>query len=190
MTDKTRGRASKIDLLPSALKSQLTLMLRDKKLSQAKILAEINQLVLDAGLSDAHCLSRSGLNRFSTRMEEMSSRIRESREMAEIWTKQLGEQPQTDIGKLLMEFVKNMAFETSLDMSEGKLEASPEALGQLSLVIHRIEQSQTISDKREREIRKEMAQQAAETAVKIVTQAGLSGETVSEVRRQILGLSE
>ena len=190
MEKATRGRASKIDLLPPNIKTQLAMMLRDKQFSQAEILQEINDLIIDCGLDEEMQLSRTGLNRYASRMEKMAGKIRHSREMAEIWTKQLGEQPQTDIGKLLMEFVKNMAFETSMDMSEGKLEASPEALGQLSLVIHRIEQSQTISDKREREIRKEMAQQAAETAVKIVTQAGLSGETVSEVRRQILGLSE
>ena len=188
MEKPTRGRASKVDLLPPTIKTQLAMMLRDKQYSQAEILQEVNDLIIDCGLDEEMQLSRTGLNRYASRMEKMAGKIRHSREMAEIWTKQLGEQPQTDIGKLLMEFVKNMAFETSLDMSEGKLEASPEALGQLSLVIHRIEQAQTISDKREREIRKEIAQQAAETAEKAVAQAGLSKDTVDNIKLQILGL--
>ncbi len=38
MTDKnTRDRASKVDLLPPNIKTQLAMMLRDKQLSQAKI---------------------------------------------------------------------------------------------------------------------------------------------------------
>lgn len=189
MEKPTRGRASKIDLLPPTIKTQLAMMLRDKQYSQAEILQEINDLIIDCGLDESMQLSRTGLNRYASRMEKMASKIRHGREVAEVWTKQLGEQPQSDIGKLLMEFIKNMAFETSLDMSEGKLDASPEALGQLSLVIQRIERAQAISDKRERDIRKEVAQQAAATAEKAVAQAGLSKETVDNIKSQILGLA-
>lgn len=190
MTDKTRGRASKVDLLPSEIKSQLTMMLRDKKLSQAKILAEINQLVLDAGLGESHCLSRSGLNRFSTRMEQMSSRIRESREMAEIWTKQFGEAPQSDVGKMLMEFIKQLAFETTMTVGESEDGVDIKALNQLALVVQRVEQAETSSFKREQAIRKEVALEAAETAEKVVSEAGLSKDTVAMIKRQILGISD
>lgn len=48
----------------------------------------------------------------------MAKKIRQSREIAEIWTKQLGETPQSDIGKLLMEAVKTMAFELTLNVDE------------------------------------------------------------------------
>ncbi|WP_434353001.1 DUF3486 family protein [Psychrobacter sp. HD31] len=190
MTDKTRGRASKVDLLPAEIKSQLTMMLRDKKLSQAKILAEINQLVLDAGLGESHCLSRSGLNRFSTRMEQMSSRIRESREMAEIWTKQFGEAPQSDVGKMLMEFIKQLAFETTMTVGESEDGVDIKALNQLALVVQRVEQAETSSFKREQAIRKEVALEAAETAEKAVSDAGLSADTVAMIKRQILGISD
>ncbi len=164
MTKKTRGRSSKVDLLPANIKSQLTLMLRDKKLSQAKILAEINQLVLDAGLGESHCLSRSGLNRFSTRMEEMASRIRESREMAEIWTKQFGEAPESDVGKMLMEFIKQFAFESMMTLGEDGEGVDIKALNQLALVIQRVEQAETSSFKREQEIRKMVIEEATRVA--------------------------
>ena len=59
MTDKnTRGRASKVDLLPPNIKTQLAMMLRDKHLSQAQILEEINDLIRDCGLDDSYQLSR------------------------------------------------------------------------------------------------------------------------------------
>ena len=55
MTDKnTRGRASKVDLLPPNIKTQLAMMLRDKHLSQAQILEEINDLIRDCGLDDSY----------------------------------------------------------------------------------------------------------------------------------------
>lgn len=77
MTDKnTRGRASKVDLLPPNIKTQLAMMLRDKHLSQAQILEEINDLIRDCGLDDSYQLSRTGLNRYASRMEQMASKIR------------------------------------------------------------------------------------------------------------------
>ncbi|EJS83344.1 hypothetical protein AAUPMC_21081 [Pasteurella multocida subsp. multocida str. Anand1_cattle] len=102
----TRGRASKVDLLPPNIKTQLAMMLRDKQYSQAEILAEINDLIRDCGLPEEMQLSKTGLNRYASRMEKMGAKIRQSREIAEIWTKQFSEAPQSDIGKMLMEIVQ------------------------------------------------------------------------------------
>lgn len=188
MTDKTRGRASKVDLLPSSIKSQLTLMLRDKKLSQAQILAEINQLILDAGLDEANCLSRSGLNRFSTRMEQMSARIRESREMAEIWTKQFGEAPQSDVGKMLMEFIKQLAFETTMTVGDSDEGVDIKALNQLALVVQRVEQAETSSFKREQAIRQMVIEEAAKAVEDAAKNTSASMEDVSNMVKAIYGI--
>ena len=89
MTDKnTRGRASKVDLLPPNIKTQLAMMLRDKQFSQAQILEEINDLIRDCGLDESYQLSRTGLNRYANRMEKVGARIRQSREVAEVWARQ------------------------------------------------------------------------------------------------------
>ena len=190
MTDKiTRGRASKIDLLPAEIRSQLAMMLRDKAHTQQQIRDIINALIEDYGLGDEYKISRTGLNRYASRMENMGAKIRASREMAEVWTKQLGEAPESDVGKLLLEFVKTLAFETSMSMSESEKEISPKVLGQLALVAQRVESAQSVNYKREKEIRKETAQLAAETAEKIVVQAGLSADTVRTIKEQILGIA-
>ncbi|MCV8054395.1 DUF3486 family protein, partial [Escherichia coli] len=52
MDRKTRGRASKVDLLPENVRKTLHEMLRDKAIPQARILEEINALIEDAGLPD------------------------------------------------------------------------------------------------------------------------------------------
>ncbi|HDR1846279.1 DUF3486 family protein [Pasteurella canis] len=188
MTEKTtRGRASKVDLLPPNIKTQLAMMLRDKQFSQAEILEEINDLIRDCGLPESSLLSKTGLNRYASRMEKMGAKIRNSREIAQIWAKQFGEAPQSDIGKMLMEIVKNIAFETSLGMSEDGT-ADPKSIALLSAAVQRLEQAESLSYKREQAIRKEVALQAAETAEKVVVQAGLSAETVQKIKAQILGI--
>ncbi|MFQ1022777.1 DUF3486 family protein [Avibacterium paragallinarum] len=180
-----RGRASKVDLLPPNIKTQLTMMLRDKQFSQQEILAEINDLIANCGLPDEMQLSKTGLNRYASRMEQMGAKIRQAREMAEVWTKQLGEAPQSDVGKLLMEAVKTMAFDLTINAEK----VDPKFLNQLALIANRIEQAQRIAEERERKIRKEMAQLAAETAEKVVVQAGLSADTVRTIKEQILGIA-
>ncbi|MDY0501449.1 DUF3486 family protein [Pasteurella multocida] len=190
MSDKTtRGRASKVDLLPPNIKTQLAMMLRDKQYSQAQILEEINDLIRDCGLDERYLLSRTGLNRYANRMEKLGAKIRQAREVAEIWIKQFGEMPQTDIGKALMEMVKQIAFETSLKLGEQEGGIEPKQLALLSSAIQRLEQAESLSYKRELAIRKEVAQQAADTAEKIVTEAGLSASTVKKLKEQILGVT-
>ena len=67
----TRGRASKVWLLPEPIRDALNAMLRDKGNSQADILDEINGLIEEAGLPDELKLSRSGLSRHASQVEQV-----------------------------------------------------------------------------------------------------------------------
>ncbi|HDO7098914.1 DUF3486 family protein [Klebsiella pneumoniae] len=185
----TRGRPSKIDLLPEGIRDALHGMLRDKRHTQEQIREAINELIDGHNLPDDMQLSRTGLNRYATRMEAIGSKIRASREMADIWAAKLGSAPTSDVGKLLMEFVKTLAFETSMALAETEKTVEPKALGQLALVAQRIEAAQMASHKREKEIRLAFAEEAAAQAEKITKSAGLSAETAADIRRQILGIA-
>ncbi|CUY26130.1 DUF3486 family protein [Serratia marcescens] len=185
----TRGRPSKIDLLPESIRDALHQMLRDKRHTQEEIREAINALIDQHELPDDMQLSRTGLNRYASRMEAIGSKIRASREMAEIWAAKLGSAPTSDVGKLLMEFVKTLAFETSMALAETEKTVEPKALGQLALVAQRIEAAQMVSHKREKEIRQAFAEEAAATAEKIVSQAGLSADKAADIKRQILGIA-
>ncbi|MDC9620127.1 DUF3486 family protein [Xenorhabdus sp. XENO-7] len=190
MTDKrTRGRPSKIDLLPMTIRDQLHALLRDKRHTQDDIRAAVNELIDDAGLPDDLKISRTGLNRYASRMETLGARIREGREIADVWVSRLGSAPTSDVGKLLQEFVKSLAFETSMKLAESGDVIEPKALSQLALVAARIEQAAMTSTRREKEIRAAFAAEAAEQAEKIVKQAGLTADAAADIRRQILGIA-
>ena len=126
---QTRGRPSKIDLLPDMVRDQLHQMLRDKRHTQEEIREAINELINEHNLPEDMQLSRTGLNRYASRMEEFGAKIRASREMAEIWASKLGSAPTSDVGKLLLEFVKTLAFETSMDMAETAADIKRQILG-------------------------------------------------------------
>lgn len=170
------NRKSKVELLPEDIRNTLNVFIRSGNMTQKDILEAVNQMIDDAGLGDDAKLSRTGFNRYAKRMEDMGQRLRQSREVAEVWVSKLGEAPTSDVGKLLQEFVRTMAFDTSMKMmeqSDGEdVEViSPKALGQLALVVQRIETAAMTSMKREKEIRAAFAAEAAEAAEKIVKQA-------------------
>lgn len=186
---KTRGRPSKIDLLPEAIRDQLHTLLRDKRHTQEDIRAAVNELIDENGLPDDLKISRTGLNRYASRMETVGAKIREGREIADLWISRLGDAPTSDVGKLLQEFVKSLAFETTMSLSENETVVEPKALAQLALVAARIEQAAMMSTKREKEIRAAFAAEAAEQAEKLVKQAGLTKEAAADIKRQILGIA-
>ncbi|EOW9436678.1 DUF3486 family protein [Vibrio cholerae] len=188
------NRKSKVELLPEEIRNTLNVFIRSGNMTQKDILEAVNQMIDDAGLGDDAKLSRTGFNRYAKRMEDMGQRLRQSREVAEVWVSKLGEAPTSDVGKLLQEFVRTMAFETSMKMMEaaegedGEV-ISPKALGQLALVVQRIETAAMTSMKREKEIRAAFAAEAAEAAEKIVKQAGISADTATDIKNQILGIA-
>ncbi len=185
----TRGRRSKIQLLPDELKSQLDKMLRDGRLQQQEILDLVNQKIDSLGLSKATKLSSSGLNRYATRLESIGARIREAREVSEAWVAKLGSEPTSDVGKLLQEVVRTMAFDTTTAMSESGEPVEPKALSQLALAIQRVEQAAMTSHKREQEIRKVFAEEAASVVENAAKAQGLTREGVQSIKDQILGIA-
>ncbi|MEE2025041.1 DUF3486 family protein [Alkalimonas mucilaginosa] len=186
---KAKNRRSKVELLPADIKAQLNEMLRDGRMQQIEIVEAINQLIESKGLPEDQQLSKSGLNRYAKRMEDIGQRIRQAREVAEVWTAKLGNAPVSDLGKILQEGIRALAFETQMDMAEGKISADPKSLNQMALLCQRIEAAAMSSHKREKEMRQLFASEAAEVAEKVASQQGLTAEGVAALKREILGIA-
>ncbi|MFW9644003.1 DUF3486 family protein [Vibrio parahaemolyticus] len=188
------NRKSKVELLPEEIRNTLNVFIRSGNMTQKDILEAVNQMIDEAGLGDDAKLSRTGFNRYAKRMEEMGQRLRQSREIAEVWVSKLGDAPTSDVGKLLQEFVRTMAFDTSMKMmeasegEEGEV-ISPKALGQLALVVQRIETAAMSSMKREKEIRAAYAAEAAEKTEAVAKKAGLTADTVKMLKAELLGIA-
>ncbi|MDX7721011.1 DUF3486 family protein [Aeromonas caviae] len=189
---KTKNTKSKIQQLPADIRSQLAAMLRSGDMSQKAILAEVNQLILEAGLPPEEQISRTGLNRYSKQVEAAGSRIAKAREMAEVLTSKLGDAPTSQIGNLMAENMKTMAWETSMALMEATEDGEMidiKQFNQLALAYQRISQSSILNQKLEKEIRAAFAAEAATAAEKIVKQAGLTAETAAQIKQQILGIA-
>ncbi len=190
MTDKKKGRGhrSKVDLLPSELKKLLDEMLRDGRLQQSEILEIINQKIDDAGLPEDDKLSRSGLNRYSVKMEAAGSRIREAREVSKQWVAELGTAPEGEVSKILIEMVRTMAFDTVLKASEGDDPVHPKFIKELAIGVEKLEKAASESTKREREIREQVLAEQKEKLDELKQDGELDQDVLNKVIKAAYGL--
>lgn len=186
----TRGRGSKIEQLPDEVQAFLNAMLRDKQYSQQEILTEVNAQLDELGLPEDEQISKSGLNRYASKMAKIGKRMQETQATAQAWVAKLGEKPTGDIGKLLINMTQTMAFDIAeTAMSNEEEPASLGMIKELALTVQRLEKTRTDSIKNEKEIRKAFAEEAADKAGSIAKAAGLTKSAVQTIKNEILGIA-
>lgn len=183
-------KPSTIDLLPPEIKAELQAWLQDPRITQQEATERANSLLKVMGLPER--LSKSSVNRYSVKMEEVGQKLRQSREIAQMYISQVGAAPQGQTGLLINEMLRSMAFELSLKIQEADVE-DPEAMsatiGQiknLALTMQRLEQSASINVKREADIKKTALEDAAKTMEATAKNEGVSADTIQRIRRDVL----
>ena len=130
--------------------------------------------------------SRSALGRYSQSMEDIGKKLRESREMAAVWTERLGREPEGDVAKLVMEMLRTLAFDITLQLNESPTsEIDPADINKLALAMQRLESAGKWNIEREKQMRAAIA-----TDVETKLQSGprkLDSETYEFIRRAVRG---
>ena len=193
MTDKvTRGRRSKIDLLPEAIRQELDSKLRDGRLTQQDVLDYINDLInqsqLPAEDKEELKLSRSGLNRYASHLETIGKDLREIREVSNALVAQLGDKPTGDVSRMILEIGRTQLFKAMMTNSS-KEEMDIGMIKDAMLAAQRLEAAAMHSHKREKEIRQLFAAEVAAATEKVAKSAGLTADGVALLKREILGIA-
>ncbi|HXG29259.1 MAG TPA: DUF3486 family protein [Nevskiales bacterium] len=178
------NRISSIKRLPREVKAAIDGLLKEGRFSLDEILGEIRRQY-----GDAVAPSRSALGRYKKNFDEVSKHMQEAREIASIWTQKIGEQPESDIGKVAIEMLRTLAFQASQDAYSGE-RVSPRELNALALAMQRIEDAGRLSLARELALEKAALEKAAKAAATVAKKKGVSAETVELIRREILGISD
>ena len=193
MTDKvTRGRRSKINLLPEAIRQELDSKLRDGRLTQQDILDYINDLIDQSQLppkdKEELKLSRSGLNRYASHLETIGKDLREIREVSNALVAQLGDKPTGDVSRMILEIGRTQLFKAMMTNSS-KEEMDIGMIKDAMLAAQRLEAAAMHSHKREKEIRQLFAAEVAAATEKVAKSAGLTADGVALLKREILGIA-
>lgn len=197
---------------PGAIEAHLRALQQDGikgriKQLPADIKAEVDRLIRDGSTIDrivAHLrtmgadVSRSAVGRYKKTFEEKLARYREAQEVAAVWVAKLGENPAGDVGRLIAEMLKTVAFQTLSDMGDEDAAADPKDIMMLARAISDLEKAGKVNLDRELQIRAEAEKRARAEAAKALDKAaaeaeaagerGLSAERLAQLRRDFLGV--
>jgi hypothetical protein len=178
---------SSIDLLPDDIRVKLQELLRDPRLTQLGATARINAILEEQGHPER--LSKSSVNRYALSMEKVGAKLRQSREVAQMWIGELGAEPAGDVGKLLNEMVRTIAFDLTMRLAEGDIDdIDPKMIKDLATGIHRLERAASENVRLEEETRKKERERLKEAALQAVDQvtAKDGGRMTAERFKQII----
>lgn len=180
-------KASTIKTLPPDILEQLQALLRDPRVTQLDATARINEILAEQGQAP---VSKSAVNRYALRMAEVGAKLQQSREIASMWIGKLGSEPQGEVGKLLNEITRNLAFDAVMQLSEGDEPAAPGAIKELAIAIEKLENAASKNAQRDALIRKQALEEAAKNIDKLEkdSKGKLDADTLKAVREQVYGL--
>lgn len=176
------GRKSSIETLPPEVKAGIDEMLREGRWTLDQVLERIREEYPDAAPS------RSALGRYKQNFEQLGAQLRESREVADIWAQRLGEDPESDVGKVVLEILRTLSFRVGADLLEGDT-PDPKVVTQLSRAMTYIERAGKLGVEREKQVREEAARAAADAAEEVAEEAGMSGETIQQMKQRVMGIA-
>ena len=178
------ARKSSIKKLPPALRKEIDKLLADGRHTIDQIVAHLQSLGAE--------VSRSSVGRYSKQFEEVAAKMRESREIASAFARELGEVPEGDTGKVLVELTRNLVFKHVLNSTEMGADVAPQDMMRLAKAIKDLSSSSKLGIETEVKIReqarKEALEQAANEAEGVAKQAGLTEEQYGLIRAKILGV--
>lgn len=185
------ARPSTIDRLPPDVLERLHALLRDPRCTQLDVTARINALLEDAGHDER--VSKSAVNRYAVRMAEVGDRLRQSRQVAEMWIAKLGAQPQGQVGHLVNEILRTLAFDLSMTMQQGEISAdsAPEVarmLKDMAIAMERLEKAASENVKREQEIKRQAAQELTQRAAGEANGGAITLDRLREITREAYGV--
>ena len=172
---------SSIDRLPPDILDSLRELLRDPRVTQLEATRRINEILADEGAQER--LSKSAVNRYARRMENVGAKLRESREISKMWIGELGSEPAGEVGKLVNEMVRTLAFRVALKANESDEDIDPKMLKSLAIAVHRLEQAAEKNAKVEEQIRQKAIKDVAE---QVDAETRASGAMTAERFREII----
>ena len=181
-------RRSNIVRLKPALREALEAWIREGELTQEEIAAEVNRL------AGATVVSKSGVNRYSIKMEAYGEKIRQARAVADMWMARLGDDSNNQMGKLLNEQLRTLAFDLTisgeLDDDNMDIKDKVELLRDIANTLKNLELAASTNQERERKLRAQISEEKAKAVGAEAKAQGLSAEGIAKLRAVVLGQSD
>ena len=193
------SQPSSIDRLPSEVREALDGWLRDPAITQTEATERTNALLDELAAQQpegkpAEYVSRQAVNRYDQRMRVACERLAQSRQVTEVWADKLGSVPAGQFGHIVTEMLRMLVFDLACQIQalqdrvidEKSLPGIVATANKVSLMAQRLERSSEIAVRRDREIKRQAAEEAEKA--KAARRVPATPEKVREVIREIYGV--
>jgi len=169
------GRQSSIRRLDPRVREAIDRAIREERAT----IDEIVELIEQHGAA----ASRSAVGRYVKSAREQLQRFREAQEIAKVWAGKLSEDPDSDVGRLVSEMLRTVAFQQLGELGDDPDKRAMETMLLAKALDHvaRAEKQQLDTELR---VRRELAKRAETMARK----QGLSTEQAAALRQDLLGV--
>lgn len=178
-------RPSTIDQLPDEVRSAIA-----THLNQFESLNDIlDALKDDFGVE----VSRSALGRYAQRHRKNFERLKEVREASRQLALDLGEREGDQTFELMTEMLSNILYQFVSGQMSGEDEDAALNTGdfmKLAITLKTLAEAKIKDVNYRREIRQDVARQAAEAGGKAMREAGLSDALAEQIKNRILGVAD
>ena len=186
---------SSIDRLPSEVREALHGWLRDPAITQTEATERTNALLDELGEQQpadkpVERVSRQAVNRYDQRMRTACERLIQSRQVTEVWADKLGSATAGQFGHLVTEMMRMLVFDLcsqlqGREIDDESLPGIVATANKVSLMAQRLERSSEIAVRREREIKRQAAEEAEKA--KAANRGPVTPEKLREMMREIYG---
>ncbi|MCC5811192.1 MAG: DUF3486 family protein [Ectothiorhodospiraceae bacterium] len=178
------GRKSTVKQLDPRIRQAVDRLVREDKATIDQIVEKLEEMLGEAAPS------RSAVGRYVKNTREQMKRYREAQELAKVWVGKLEEEPGGDVGRLLSEMLRTVAFQQLAGAGDEGAEVSTKEVAMLAGALRDLNAADKLSLERELKIRQEVAKQAADKAAEVAKRGGLSKSVVDDLRRELLGIAK
>lgn len=180
-------RRSKAERMPPELREEMERIWRAGNFTLDELMEHLQGLAAKKNVELD--VSRSGVHRYLQGFEKKLERYREAQQVAGMWVAKLGEEPQGDVGRLLAEMLKTVAFQVLADMGDEGAE-QPNEMGVMLLAkaIKDLASADKISADREIKVREKLRADLEKKVAEESKKAPDQAEAFERARELVRGL--
>lgn len=134
--------------------------------------------------------SRSAVGRYKKDFEDVARQMRQAQDIAKVWMESAAKAPEGELGLLVGEMIRTMAWKVTSDMLDAGEEVKPQDVMLLGKAMQHVSSSDKILAERFVKLRREFADKLddALSEAEAAGEKGLSAERVAQLRRDFLGV--
>lgn len=178
------GRRSSIERLPKPVRDRVAALIRENRMTLDEIVDELRATFGEAP-------SRSAVHRYKQTLDEALAKQREMDGIAELWVREVKDQPQGKMGRMVLELLRTVAMQSALN-AQAKDHIDPKELAHIARAFNLIESA----GKREaenramlrEEIRQELLQEQGDKLDGMAATGKFNPELLARIRQEVYGL--